>query len=504
MRLRGSLSFKLLFWFFLNLVVVGGFLFFSFDLDFRVGPDSPVFGKNQNRMPILGFNLVRDLTDTPRDQWDKLLKQYSNLYKVELALYDPKSDHQAGQRMTVPLAVRVRMADTFAPPPMPPDHQCGGAAGNDGSKGFGADAQGECPHCKSGQCGSRPPENRRPFFKMKTSGPTHYWAAARLPGVRDPGKTGLDLILLARSDSITGNGLFMDPTPWITMGLLLVALSVLLWIPMLRHITAPLREMTRATERIAGGRFDVKIHVNREDEIGRLGAAINDMSDRLSNMIFGQKRFLGDAAHELASPLARMQLGVGILEESVDDANRGRVAELKEEIQQMSDLVNGLLSFSRSDAVSGRVKLGEVNLFQVLARVVDREIPDQSMDVVMEVPEDLNVRADPELAQRIFANLVRNAVRYAGHAGPIEIRAERGNGIARVVVGDHGPGVPPEKLALVFEPFYRVEQSRVRESGGVGLGLAIVQTAVNACQGAVRAENRPEGGFVVTVELPLA
>jgi two-component system sensor histidine kinase CpxA len=288
------------------------------------------------------------------------------------------------------------------------------------------------------------------------------------------------------------------------MALILIVLSTILWIPLIRHISKPLRQMTDATERIALGNFDSTLKFRRNDEIGRLATAINEMSMRLSRMIFGQKRFLGDAAHELASPLARMQLGISILEEQMSDGNRDRVMALKEDIQQMSELVESLLSFSRSDPASGRVKLGEINLFQTIARVVDREIPDENIEVNISVPEDLDVNADGELLTRAVANLVRNALRYAGTSGPISVSARRDGVDAVIEVSDSGPGVPEEMLQQIFEPFYRIESSRGRESGGVGLGLAIVKTAVNACHGVVRADNRPSGGLIVTIRLPLA
>jgi two-component system sensor histidine kinase CpxA len=105
---------------------------------------------------------------------------------------------------------------------------------------------------------------------------------------------------------------------------------------------------------------------------------------------------------------------------------------------------------------------------------------------------------------RALSNLIRNAVRYAGHAGPIEISAERlADGIA-IRVSDSGPGVPPSELSRIFDPFYRVEASRSRETGGAGLGLAIVKTCVEACRGTVQARNRNPTGLEVTLRLPSA
>ncbi len=488
MRIRSSLSAKLLLWGFLNLAVVAGIIYFSMDIEFRIGPDSRLFGRAQGRFPMLSLPISRELERTPISEWDRVIERYSEDYLVQFSLVTPEGKIVAGSRDKLPLDVATRISSQF---------------GRQGMKATFC-TNGQCQGvCSGAGCAdaSRP---RRHTFKMKTSEPRLFWAGVRVPRFIHTAVGPVDLVLVGRSKSMTGNRLFMDPTPWVVMGFMTVLVSILLWIPMIRHITRPLGVMTTATEKISTGMFDVKLDERRNDEIGRLSRGINHMSGRLARMIFGQKRFLGDAAHELASPLARMQLGIGILEDTATDENRERILALKDEIQQMSELVNGLLSFARSDSSSGRVRLTRVNLFQVAALTVDREIPDESIDVVVNVSEDIEVTADFDLMLRALGNLVRNAVRYAGTAGPIEVTAAVGNNTASITVSDHGPGVPSDMIDQIFEPFYRVESSRGRDSGGVGLGLAIVRTAVLACHGAVHASNRAEGGFTVSIELPLA
>lgn len=503
MRIRSSLSTKILLWGFLNLAVVAGIIYFSLDLEFRIGPDSALFGKSQGRLPMLGFGLSRELEMAPPAQWDDIVKRYSEAYLVQFSLMTTDGRLIAGDRERLPHQVSRRILGQFGGSRQRVVRTQTCVNGNCNSA--------ELVEC-TGNCGGADPASgggdgqggpRRPYFKMKTSEPSMYWAVMRVPGFTHSAIGRQDLVLVGRSKSITGNGLFLDPTPYVFMVLIGLLVSVVLWIPMIRHITHPLTLITGATETIADGVFDVRLDERRTDEIGRLGKAINHMAGRLSRMIFGQKRFLGDAAHELASPLARMQLGIGILEDSADDSNRERIAALKDEVGQMSDLVNGLLSFSRSDASSGRVKLRDVNLFQVAALTVDREIPDEAIDVSVDVPEYITVFADWDLMLRALGNLVRNAVRYAANSGPIEISAAVAGDVATITVADHGPGVPPDMVDQIFEPFYRVENSRGRDSGGVGLGLAIVRTAVGACHGRVWASNRPEGGLAVTIELPL-
>ena len=300
---------------------------------------------------------------------------------------------------------------------------------------------------------------------------------------------------------MTGNGFFFDPLPWMVVAAAVILISVLLWIPMVRNITRPLARMTRATEEIAKGRFDVPIHEPRADEIGRLSRAVNHMTSRLLAFVKGQKRFLGDVAHELGSPIARIQFGLGALEQRVERENRQRVMDVLEDVEHLSKLVNELLVFSRADMKSNTVELEKIDLLPVVQTAVKREITPDA-EIVTEVDPGIRVVASSELLTRALANLVRNAVKYAGNAGPIYVSVERRKDVVQIEVRDNGPGVPEDLIDRLFEPFFRPEPSRDRASGGVGLGLAIVKTCVDACKGNVSAANLEPNGFAVTITLP--
>ena len=311
------------------------------------------------------------------------------------------------------------------------------------------------------------------------------------------------LTLLLVSDSLSAGGLFFDLTPWVVVGFGAVIFSVLFWIPLVRGVTRSLSQMTRATEQISEGRFEARVDERRGDELGRLGQAINRMAARLAGFVTGQKRFLGDIAHELCSPIARMQVALGILEQRADEKQKAYVADLREEVEQMSRLVNELLSFSKAGLTPQ-----EINW----SRSTSRPRPGacwrwrrrRTARCELQIPDDLSVLAEPELLSRALANLVRNAVRYAGQAGPITVSAARKDGEVVVTVADQGPGVPEASLQQIFDPFFRGEPSRSRDTGGVGLGLAIVKTCVEACQGTVTARNRAPQGLEVQIVLKAA
>jgi two-component system sensor histidine kinase CpxA len=234
------------------------------------------------------------------------------------------------------------------------------------------------------------------------------------------------------------------------------------------------------------------------DELGTLSQAINNMAQRLDGFVTGQKRFLGDIAHELCSPLARLRVALGILEERVSGSQHPDVSRAAEQADEIAALVNELLSFSKASLGATHAKLQQVPLRALVDLAVRREVSDGEQ-VEVKIAPDLRVEVEPELLTRALANLLRNAIRYAGMAGPITIAAEPRDGLVALMVSDCGPGIPEAELQRIFDPFYRLDASRDRETGGVGLGLAIVKTCVEACQGTVIAENRRPTGFQVTI-----
>jgi two-component system sensor histidine kinase CpxA len=300
-----------------------------------------------------------------------------------------------------------------------------------------------------------------------------------------------------------GGGLFVDVRPWLLAALAAVLLSALLWIPFVRGLTRSIGELTGATERIAEGQFDVQVSAKRRDELGRLGHAVNRLAGRLGGFVTGQKRFLGDVAHELCSPLARLQMALGILEAHADERQRNCLEDIRAEAQEMSQLVNELLSLSKAGLKPADIKRIPVDLIEVVRRVAAREAG-ETTQVAIDIPAGLKALAEPELLARALSNVLRNAIRYAADAGPITLTAWAENELVRISVADCGPGVPQESLSKLFDPFYRVDGSRTRQTGGAGLGLTIVRSCMEACGGQATAHNRDGGGLKVTLSLPKA
>jgi len=504
MPARFPLLARILVWFFLNLAMLGVVVFFCVRSEFRL--DTLIAGRGGERVQQLADVLVGELRQRPRTEWDEILGRFGESYGIRLLLFAPGEEQVAGEPTVLPSEIRERLPRRGPPFGRPalaeqlPPLEGGSRPGVN---------TGEQPLLPDGPLRwlNPPPRFGRPLagprFFVHTPGPDRYWIVfpSALPdpaGLRGPRAQPLSLV--AVSETLSAGGLFFDYVPWLWAGGAVLALSVLWWLPFVRGITRAVSQMTRATERIAEGQFDANAPQRRRDELGRLGAAINRMAARLAGFVGGQKRFLGDVAHELCSPIARIQVALGILEQRADPKQKPYLDDLHEEVQQMSQLVNELLSFSKASFGEKYVQPAPVRVKDLIESATKRE---SSVATLIEIvaPGELWVRGDAELLRRALANLVRNAVRHAGEAGPIRVvAAPEGERVAISVV-DGGQGVPEADLAKIFDPFYRLDASRDRATGGVGLGLTIVKSCVEACGGTVACRNLQPHGFEVRMQL---
>jgi two-component system sensor histidine kinase CpxA len=503
LNLRFPLSAKILLWFFLNLLLLGAAFYLFFRVQFNMGLDTLLAGQAGERVEALSNIVGDELQAAAAEERSEVLQYFGSSYGLQLMLVRPDGAFIAGTALQVPPEVRARLT-VFGPPPLrppqpPPEGRERPARprrdGEAGVRDAGGGASLQPPPPASD--GTR---RVRPKFMVRTAAPSGYWVGIRLPGLDRNRPDAPQQILLLFSPTLSGGGLFIDFKPWLLIGFGAVLFSVLFWLPLIRGITRSIKQLTAATGQIAEGHFEVRVSARRRDELGRLGAEINSMAARLDGFVAGQKRFLGDVAHELCSPLARMQIALGILEQRAVAAQQDYVSDVREDVQEMSNLVNELLSFSKASLREKEIQLQRVPLAELARRVAAREAG-AGDQVQVQIADDLTALAEPDLLARALANLVRNALRYAGMAGPVIMSAEPVEQGVAVRVSDAGPGVPAEALHKIFDPFYRLEASRSRDTGGIGLGLAIVKTCVEACQGSVTATNLHPTGLQVEIRL---
>ena len=515
MTRRFPLYARILFWLFLNLVALASAFYLLVRAQFGFGLDWLLSGSAGQRVDAVSNIICAELNDHPQSEWNSVLKRFSAAYQLQFFVFHANGEQLAGNATQLPPEVRAKLVERLAPQEQRPRPREAGQPPP------------QEPRPPPPEMGQPPPRNRppgsppprpaqnaapappgehhgaNPKFMFRTTGPTRYWLVvrARLGNPQRP--RPIPVALVTMSSTLSGGGLVFDIKPWLAVSLGALVFSVLLWLPMVRGITRSIAQITHASRQIAEGRFDVRVDERRQDELGSLGQAVNRMASRLAALVTGQKRFLGDVAHELCSPLARLQMALGILEQRADDSQRPYVTSACEKAAQIASLVNELLSFSKASLGAGITRLQPVTLLELAEKAVKRETTGGAQ-IRVEVAGDLRAMAEPDLMLRALSNLLRNAIRYAGHAGPITVSARRDEDKVWLTVGDCGPGVPERDLTQIFDPFYRVETSRDRSTGGVGLGLAIVKTCVESCGGSVAAGNRAPSGLEITIKLPAA
>jgi two-component system sensor histidine kinase CpxA len=305
-------------------------------------------------------------------------------------------------------------------------------------------------------------------------------------------------VLFLKSANASANGLFFDYSPWLLGGLAVLGLSVALWAPFVLGITRYAGRISKATARIADGHFDTKLGASRNDELGAVGESIEEMSARLGHLISGQKRFLGDVAHELCAPLARMRTGLGILQNGADARQAERLASIEEDAEELSALVSELLAFTKANSSPANPE--SIPLAEFCRDLASRELEGHAVEIA--ALETVSVRADRKLLARALRNVLRNCHLHAGADCSVRISANASGDTVNLVVEDNGPGVEEGELPRLFEPFYRPDKSRTRDTGGTGLGMAIVESSVRACGGKVSAGKSEMGGLLVSLVLP--
>lgn len=273
----------------------------------------------------------------------------------------------------------------------------------------------------------------------------------------------------------------------LVMGALVIVGTVFV----VRRLTAPLRELALAAERLGRGEAVAPLAESGPEEIRRSTAAFNLMQERLRRFVDDRTRMLAAVSHDLRTPITTLRLRAEFVE---DEETRTRILATLDEMQRM---VEATLAFAREEASSEATRI--VDLAALVESVVS-ELVDLGAEARLEPAARLTYACRPTALTRAIRNLVENAVRYGKRT---RVRLRRDDEAVLVEIDDDGPGVPVAELERVFAPFVRLEGSRSQETGGIGLGLAIARTIARAHGGDVTLANRPDGGIRATLRLPL-
>jgi len=310
---------------------------------------------------------------------------------------------------------------------------------------------------------------------------------------------------------------FLGPNDIPLLGIAII-LSGLVCYLLAWSITSPVARLRKAAQSLASGDLSARAGApvgGRRGELTELMRDFDRMAERIEGLVDSQSRLLKDVSHELRSPLARLSVALGLARQratpEVAPELESALNRIEIEADRLNQLIQRLLTISRLESGSDglhKTQLSLRDLVEQVARDAEYETPGRGCRVTADAADEFLVEADPDLLRSAVENAVRNATRYTAEGTTVEVRLERqqaanGNGEEIVIrVLDSGPGVPDEALAKIFEPFYRLDDARNRQTGGAGLGLSIADRAIRLHGGQLRASNRKEGGLEVEIRIP--
>jgi two-component system sensor histidine kinase CpxA len=268
-------------------------------------------------------------------------------------------------------------------------------------------------------------------------------------------------------------------------------------------IVTPLRMLSNAVDRFGRGELKARVSYDGRNEIGDLARSFNNMADRTETLLTAERRLLLDISHELRSPLARLNFAIELSRTASD--RDAAVDRLQKETDRLTDLIGGLIEVTRVEGDPSIRRSEEVRLAEIVREVVDWcavEAEVRRCRVMVHGASLRTIRGDAELFRRAIENVLRNAIRYAPQGTAVDVSVDEKPSALVVSVRDWGPGVPAELLSRIFEPFFRVDNARRPDTGGMGLGLAIASRAVQLHQGTLTAEDAGPG-LRVTMTIPL-
>lgn len=280
-------------------------------------------------------------------------------------------------------------------------------------------------------------------------------------------------------------------------------------------MTKPIIRLRAATRQLAAGDLTARSGAptsRKRDEIAGLMRDFDAMAERLEILVKAQSRLLNDISHELRSPLARLNVALGLARQRSGPESAEMLERIELEASRLNEMIGRILTLARLEDGEQRVPQTPLPLDEIVLNVSeDAEFEAQARHchVHANIPEgDWEVRGIASLLHSAVENVVRNAIRYTAEGTAVQIDLSSADGDqgpeAVIAVSDCGPGVPADSLSKLFEPFYRLDDSRGRLTGGTGLGLTITERAVRFHKGRVTAANRPEGGLRVEIRLPMS
>ncbi len=316
-------------------------------------------------------------------------------------------------------------------------------------------------------------------------------------------------VYLAENISSIADTVDTIKTSLILFSVLLLFIIILISIGTSYIITNPIAGFTAVARAISKGDFSKRANIHGMREMAEMGQALNFMCDELNALEEKRKNFVSDVSHELKTPMAGIKLLCDSLVQAENpdiDTIREFLTDMSEEIDRLTRIINRLLTLSRLDA-GADLAMSEVDICALCGGVIEgvRKLAEEKDVELLYTPTENNtlIRADYDKIYECVYNLVVNAINYTPEGGHIEARVEFRDDKCIISVEDDGPGIPDSEKLKVFDRFYRLDDSRARDTGGTGLGLAITKEAVLLHKGTIHIEDSQSGGSVFIITLPI-
>lgn len=335
----------------------------------------------------------------------------------------------------------------------------------------------------------------------------------RLISVAVPVKIGGEIIggvYLAEAINTIDSTIRSARTSLIVFSVLIILLIGMLSLGMSYIITSPMEEFSAVAREISKGNFSKRINVKGRNEIAQMGQTLNYMCDELELLEEKRRKFVSDASHELKTPMAGIKLICDSLvsAENLDSAMvKEFLGDMSDEVDRLTRIVDRLLVLTKLDSGGNSLKIEETDIKLLISQVVKKLTAiANSRDIVIysdyHDAEFLPILLDYDKMYEAIYNIVDNAIKYSPEGGFVHIDVMDDGNYMTIRIEDNGPGIPEEDRDRIFERFYRLDDSRARDTGGTGLGLAITKEAVIMHGGEIEVTNASEVGSIFTIRLP--
>ncbi len=303
------------------------------------------------------------------------------------------------------------------------------------------------------------------------------------------------------------------PSPFspVVIGIVLIVVAISS-VFLARSLARPLTKLGAAARGLGAGDLTARAAVDRSDELGDVARAFDDMAQRVADLVSAEKELVANVSHELRTPLARIRVALDLAGEGDSATVQESLVDIADDLEELERLINDILTATRLDLAEDRprgippLRRETLHVDELLQLAVSKFCgahPDRPLEVDIE-PGIPSIEGDSILLRRVFDNLLANAHKYTEAADvPIALQAQRRDDELVVEVRDHGIGIEANDLSGVFRPFFRVDRSRTRATGGLGLGLALAKRIVEAHGGTIALESDPDVGTTARVTLPI-